>query len=355
MKDILLVTVECLRWDYRDVVDAFEGLDVSRCQTAGHYTRPALAGLLGGSVADALARAPRSPTLPGVLEDAGYQTVGVCHSPQTTADLGFDVFDDYYNGTPAGDGALARGSKLRERLGSHAVVRRVKRRLTSKASTLANVQRDDATVDQAANAAWNPTQPTFCWLHLMGSHRPYGWAAGALPSDIGTKAASAGPSRLAPTLSDREAQRVREHYERAVRRVSDHIADVLTAVADDETVVAILGDHGEELGEDGYWFHGPYRRRVVSTLTDVPLATRNLTKIPESAAALPAALAQGVGVDAPESWHRPDDLPVTVAPWDGKASARIGRNVTLRNGSFDATARDASQSVQEQLEALGYV
>jgi len=136
-------------------------------------------------------------------------------------------------------------------------------------------------------------------------------------------------------------------------------ADLL-AVADDDTVWAIAGDHGEELGEDGFFLHAGYRRRTADALVDVPVFSRGLAMDgPVSLLDLPAHLLGAAGVDAPAAWdaRRQRDSFLTIAPWDGTATVRYqtdGVDLRFESAAVDAADVDVSRDVERQLEALGY-
>jgi hypothetical protein len=163
---------------------------------------------------------------------------------------------------------------------------------------------------------------------------------------------------LRPTLASDEAEAIRSAYQRALERSSRHISEILDAVDEDARVV-VCGDHGEEFGEDGYWFHGGFRRRVVDTLTHVPVRTRNLPLGTDTLglATLPNRLASSVGIH-PFRWLSPGPGQMTVAPWAGKATVRwhmANQSLTVRDGDFEEeNFIRVSHDVSSQLEALGY-
>jgi len=347
-KDILLVTVECVRWDRKDCCPVFEGLDVVEAAAPSSFTRPSLAGLLSGQVSAAVAAETQPPTLATALSRAGYETAAFAHSPQLTPTFGFSRGFHQFHGQTGDSGALARGSSLREQLARVGPVRRVYRRLAPKHATLSALPSDEQVIG-AAREWWQDTDgPRFLWVHLMGSHRPYGWQ-NRLPESLGRRAANA-----TEQLPGDGHKRVVEYYERGLDRVGKLAASL---VGETEAIVAVAGDHGEELGEEGVYFHAPYRRRVVDSLARVPLGVQGLSvNGPVGLAGLPRLLCDTVDVRAPEQWATVDDR-VTVAPWAGKASVRVatGSEVLRFSDAVASTASTAGQAVGEQLEALGYV
>jgi arylsulfatase A-like enzyme len=348
MRDVLLVTLECVRWDRRGCCPVFEGLDVVEAAAPGSFTRPSLAGLLSGQVGAAVAAETRAPTLPRVLSRAGYATAAIAHSPQLTPAFGFDDGFGTFDGQNEDSGVLARGSTLRERVARIGPVRRLYRRFQPKNATLSALPRDETVIKRAHEWWVDADSPRFLWLHLMGSHRPYGWSD-PLPAAVGREAASAGPGDDVDG-----ADVIVEHYERALQRVGQLAQE---AVRDTDAIVAVAGDHGEELGEQGYWFHAPYRRRVVDQLARVPLGVRGLSiDGVVGLVGLPRLLCDAVGVPTPEQWATVEDR-VTVAPWAGKASVRVatGGEVLCFSDGVASVSSTAGKAVDRQLEALGYV
>jgi arylsulfatase A-like enzyme len=359
MSDILLVTVECVRYDRRHLLGAVDDLQTTEAVAMGAYTRPSLAGLLSGQYAAAAETVPREPTLPATLGDARYATAGFCHSPQCAPALGFaDGFETYTHDADSG----TRGAWWRERLAEWQPIRRLYRRLQPKEATLEAIPPDEEIVDDAISWWQSTDAPRFCWVHLMGSHRPYGRDE-ALPTPLGRKAAGATPSALTRALTDAERARVIDHYERSIQNVDEHVARLRAAVNDD-TVIAVAGDHGEELGEDGYWFHGPYRRRTAHTLTRVPLATQNIEHDSDMAGLVDIAptLCESVGVSVPAAWdgaHLDQSRQwLTLAPWAGRCSVAWQtdrRTIRFRNATPESIREAAvDDDTQRQLEALGY-
>lgn len=358
-RDIVLVTVESLRYDYRDACPVFGDLETVEGITAGHYTRPSLAALLSGQYRAALETRVRTPTLLFVLQDAGYTTLGVSYSPQTTPAFGFAGGFDEYDAMENDGGSVSRGSALRERLAENRLVRAVHHRLRPKHATLDRLPRDGEAVVTAQELYDTADGPRFLWLHLMGSHRPYGWGAGSLPKRLDSKAARAAPGRLPPTLLPDERETIECHYRAALHRAGEHVRELREHVSDD-AILVVAGDHGEELGEAGYYFHGGYRRRTVPALSRVPVGGQNIdVRGRIGLAALPSAIVQRVGLSPPREWTDPSDSGwLTLAPWAGSVSLRYttdGGAWTVRDASAgDIERARVDAGTREHLSALGY-
>ena len=132
--------------------------------------------------------------------------------------------------------------------------------------------------------------PTFTWVHLYDLHWPYEPSAEAraalgisptatLPESV--RGEEFGPEVMAapdPELADRGRQLYAAQYLDLDRRVGR----LLEALGPEATVV-VVGDHGESLGEHGYWFrHG---RLPHAPDTWVPLLIRGPDVVPGSSAA----------------------------------------------------------------------
>lgn len=361
MSDVLLVTVESLRYDHREYCPVFDDLQTTEAVTMGHYTRPSLAGLLSGQYRGALNGAVEAPSLPSVFRDAGYETIGVSYSPQTVPALDFDHGFSHFANDGNEERTLGRGSELRERLGEWRTIRALHRRVAPKHATLRGLPTDDDVVEEALDRYGAAEAPVFLWVHLMDSHRPYG-RDDALPKAIGRKAAAAAPGGISATLTDTEDEEIRYYYRRALERASGYVERLIDGVADDAEIV-VAGDHGEELGEDGYYFHGPYRRRVTPTLTRVPLgSTLDLDTSLCGLVDVAPTLADAVGIEPPDEWdgvHASESRRwLTMAPWAGKASVAYttpGETIQFHDGDpSSAEAAVVSAATKSQLSALGY-
>jgi len=364
--DIVLATVECARWDYREHLQPDADLDTHRGVAAGHYTRPSLAAVHGPTWDSVLDTRVRGPTLAETLSDAGYQTHAISYSPQTTDAFGFGRGFDQTRLCEPDSGPLSRGSAARERLSTSRPGRWLHNQLGGgKRAVFDGIPRD-ASVAEHARDALRTDEPAFLWIHFMGSHRPYGWDNDAIPERLGQDLADARPrpewfpKRFGQRDADQLRELVKPYYVSALERISGHLTDLIEYATDD-TVWCIAGDHGEELGEEGYFLHAGYRRRVVDTLVNVPVISRGLNVDgPVSLLDIGAHLTDAVGVDAPAAWNtRPDrESFLTVAPWNGKATVRYQDDgVDLRFEHADMTTGtdvDVSPEGENQLEALGY-
>ncbi len=218
-----------------------------------------------------VAHRPKGPlraqvkTLPEILREQGYNTVSVGFSGRASS----RGFDEYLNFTQTGSWSQGRVPKA-QRLNELAL----------------------PALDSLATA----DKPFFLFLRHMDPHSPY------LPPGPferifyhGDECDAANRSMdpvfafepfkhtlidmLPPGISDREY--VNAQYDGAIAYLDACVRSIFTALEAhgllDETVVAIIGDHGEELDEHGYWYdhHGLY-----DNVLHVPLMLRYPPKLP---------------------------------------------------------------------------
>lgn len=162
-------------------------------------------------------------------------------------------------------------------------------------------------------------EPFFLWTHFLDTHLPYVSGRGrdwykqtpGYLKDLGydPKIPPAAAFKPAPD-SDSEAHAFSALYDAALRYTDDHIGRVINLVKElgleDNTIFAVAGDHGEELGEHGHFGHFFRYNRVA---THVPCVIRGpgvtagtvngLTSIMD----IPATLADLAGIPLPQGWQ----------------------------------------------------
>ncbi|MFM7143155.1 MAG: sulfatase, partial [Alphaproteobacteria bacterium] len=125
-------------------------------------------------------------------------------------------------------------------------------------------------------------EPLFLYVHTIDPHAPYDPPAcyeglfgdPAYDGSIGTRDTFAAYLR-ARTMSPADVARVRDLYDEEVRFQDEMLGTLLDRLAatglDRETMVVVVADHGEELGDHGDWEHG---QRAWEELLHVPLVVR---------------------------------------------------------------------------------
>lgn len=354
MRDVILVTADSVRRDFVDAMPFVNGHDVLTGVAAGHYTRPSLAALQSARLRAAVQSKALGPSLAEVMADADYTTIGLAPTAQADPAFGFDAGFDHYDNYMTGGGdnpARNRRSSLREYLGSFDIVRQVYRRIYPMEANMDDLPEDGAVVEEAIERFNDADPPRFLWVHQMGSHRPYGTGEDAIPGDLDRKAEASGgrhwfgDSEVTPA----ERETILEAYRDALGRVDSRIERMRSELRTEDPVFAFTADHGDELGEEGYYYHQGYRRRVADPIIRVPVVLEGIDPLGDRCSLLDVAptLAGAVGVDAPEAWQGNDlrerrtEETLTVAPWRGTA--------TLAWQDFERklVARDADVSMVE--------
>jgi len=268
---LLLLVVDCLRGDELSVagyprpttpnIDALAraGTRFTRARSQASWTRPSLPSILTGlypsehglldlaedEKAQSAALDESVVTLAERLKGAGYATamVGEQHqlSPRFGLQQGFDLWQPR-----AGDGG--------------------------------NIQRQF--LDWQAGLA--PGKPFFAYLHYLELHWPY-----CPPKEL-RGSFDEGPSRLnicqdwrklrddmrsgnyVVTAADRQLMRARydEEIVAVDRLIGALVAELERRDLYDDTLILVTGDHGEEFGEHGGYFHG---QSLHNELLHVPL------------------------------------------------------------------------------------
>ena len=143
-------------------------------------------------------------------------------------------------------------------------------------------------------------RPFFVWAHYVDPHAPY-----VFHEDFAERLGIRGDD---PSKSDR--------YDTEVAFVDYHVGRLLDRVAGDSrlrdrTIIVFAADHGESLGEHGYWGHG---RNLHEPNLHIPMGFAWPGRIAPRVIEAPAVLIEGSAAYVPVS-HRVDNI-VTVAQED---------------------------------------
>ena len=378
MDDVVFVTADSVRYDYIDEMPFISESNVFPGITAAHYTRPSLAALHSSSYPAAAKTRPVGTTLAEAFSSAGYTCIGLAPTPQMDPAFGFDAGFDQYESFYDGDGnALEqRTSSLREYLGKFDTVRRIYRQFNPMGAVLDEIPDDATLIDEAIERFNNAEPPRFLWIHLMESHRPYGTGDEAVPVSLDRKAETLGGGGLLGRgkLTDDEWAVIDEKYRDALDRCDDEIRRLMQSLDADPTF-AFTSDHGEELGEEGYYYHQGYRRRVPETIVTVPTVIEGIELKAEQCGLvdISTTLVSAQGIEPPPEWHgvdlaeREPDSTLTIAPWHEQAtvlwqnfdSRIVSRDATVSfntgNDEEDVGGAEVSNNLEQRLKNLGYV
>jgi arylsulfatase A-like enzyme len=378
MNDIVLVTADSVRYDYADEMSFISSTDVLQGVTAAHYTRPSLAALHSSNYLAAARTQPIGTTLAEILSAAGYTCIGLAPTPQMDPAFGFDAGFDYYENFYEGDGNAVerRTSRFREFFGQFDTVRRIYRQFNPMGAVLDDIPDDEDLIDEAIKQFNDATSPRFLWIHLMESHRPYGTGDEAVPVSLDRKAETLGGDGLLSRreLNENEKSLIDEKYRDALSRCDAEIRRLVESLDADPTFV-FTSDHGEELGEEGYYYHQGYRRRVPETITRVPTIINGIEIDAERCGLVDIAttLVSAQNIEPPTEWHgidlaeREPESTLTIAPWHKQAtvlwqdfkSQMIFRDTTVDFRMDDIkneiSNSDVSERLEQRLKNLGYM
>jgi choline-sulfatase len=249
-RDVFLITIDTLRADHvhcygypSDQTPALDKLAAEGVRFANAFTpspitnvshTTILTGLLPSAhgVTNFGERLDRThPTLATLLRQAGYQTaafIGSVVLDSKTLAPGLDRGFDFYDNFPAAKKDSSRWGRV-ERRGKDVIVRAEK------------------WLDTHA------TGPRFVWIHLYDPHDPYD-----------------PPAPFAQKYRDQPYDGEIAYADSAV---ADFVAYLKSHRVYDESLVVVVGDHGEGLGEHGEETHGIF---LYDSTTHVPL----IVKIP---------------------------------------------------------------------------
>lgn len=367
-RDIVFITIDCWRHDTVDRMPNLQELLAKYvrsevvCQASS--TRGAFPALFSGQyyprVYDGFATLqPSIKTLPGVLSSAGYKTAGVCGSNPFLSTWR-DYFDFFWNDQmdPPLDGEYDDETlstvwtnvrhainflRLRSRVPAPAVARRGRQWYESTSG------------------------PKFLWMHLMDLHVPFlpGWRKGIQEGVLDVYRSHLKFLRDPAAMSDREHQMLERLYWRSVERLDEQIDQVLEFV-DDDSLVVLVGDHGEEFDHGKYGHARLYDECIRVPLFMSPALVDSVASVdaPVRQLDLPALLLHAVDESVPTSWEgQPDRIagsqPIFSLNHSQQfeavyASGRTDRYKVIKtfdeslNGPTSVEAYDLSQDASER-------
>jgi len=283
---------------------AGSGTEFTHAYTSAPWTLPAHASLFTGQYTAAHGAHgghtyldADHETLPEAFQSAGYETVGVSNNCWITGEFGFDRgFDQFRKGwqyiqSEVDTGAVVRASGVSERLTSL----REQLLAGNPAITLANVAYERYLCDDdgaARTTDWVDTwltrrktngddQPFFLFCNYIEPHIEYDppreYAEQFLSSSAVEEAIQLRHDPRAfdvgdYELTDRECELLRGLYQGELAYVDAQIGrlrESLQAAGEwENTIFVVLGDHGENIGEYGFFGH---QYNLHETVVHVPL------------------------------------------------------------------------------------
>jgi arylsulfatase A-like enzyme len=306
--DVIVVILDSLRADrcscygYEEPMTpnldaiARTGVRYSKVYSPASWTVPAVASLLSGNLPSQIGChtgnetfvSPNGRTLPEQFSAAGFQTVGVSSNPWLSPDFGFGVgFDKFSSAEP--DLPFPTAGNPRDVNFSNSLPGKVSDLLRwswrgNPMSRVANALSYKLSVPYADGGEVNDVifprisgtdEDIFLLVNYMDAHEPYTdtGTLGSLLRDGGSDVTwNLGSLDESPTVTNEEISNL---YDRAVQRVDEYFGALVEFLDQkgrlDESLLIILGDHGQSLGERGYWGHGNF---LYDELLKVPLVIK---------------------------------------------------------------------------------
>lgn len=293
MRNIILITIDCLRADHVSCMNSdspvrthtfdqigHRGVIFTRSFSVSSWTHPAFIALHTSTFPTCSPNffmLPPVPTLAEVLRENGYSTAAFISNPWLTRVHGYDRgFTEFYD-TVFWKGELAS-------LGREGFLPR---------------QHTKGQIINRYAIDWIKTkakEPFFVWLHYMDLHTPVRTVVERAISKVDSSYAE------------------RKIYKRLVRIVDTLVRDFMSGLGQDQledSYLVVAADHGQSLGEDGFYGHG---RRLSDELIRIPLILSGPSLTPRVSAShvslidLAPTLLKLNCVDLPPMWHNGDML-----------------------------------------------
>ena len=253
-------------------------------------------------------------TITETMKDAGYRTVGYVTNINVAPSFRFEQgFEEYYYLSPEFFfGATDSGSKL----AFYSGMRLIRERFFSTSKWVQYYYQDAQTVNGAA-LPWldrNGTGAFFTLIHYMDPHDPYF----EIPYN-GVAVARVDTPNPDPSQRDRMATLYASNVEYLDRFIGNLIEALKASGQYDDTVIALVADHGEEFYEHKGWWHGTTLYDEESRVPFVVKLARNAragtrVKSPAQLLDLSPTLVAAAKVEAPETWQGRDLFSDAPAP-----------------------------------------
>jgi arylsulfatase A-like enzyme len=280
--NVVLITIDSLRADRLGCYGgpgtlapnldrlATDGVRFHQAITGGSWTQAAFPAILTSTYASMFGGclgplSDQRPSGPEALAAQGYSTVAFSTSPLLNRRFGYQRgFDEFHEVEPReADPALRRvrgGQVLLRTTLTHRIARWMGQTLRP-----ARVYASAETVNEEI-FRWleRARPPFFVWVHYMDAHWPYHLEE-TLQSPEGIAQAWKDLSDMyrlnwqGGRLSPRQHARFRDLYEDAVRHIDRNVGVLVQRLEasphGEDTVLAVVADHGEEFLERRHWGH----------------------------------------------------------------------------------------------------
>lgn len=369
----LLVSVDSIRADHQKYLkrtDKFLDFEEKPVFATAPATYTSFQAIVGGQYAS------ENPSLDVVAEQFDDYSIGITTNNFLSHTYGYDNGFDYFN-SPKSSMTSGWKSKVGMMLNPGSRRHKIAVKTWSKMQELKSsvpylsVARDfrdaDSIIDEFDEKRENHSN-WFAWLHFMEPHHPYNPPNSQISR---SKAKSMSRKvRSSSNTTDSEEDSVRSLYRDEVKLV-DRKLERLWDMIPDDTRVVFCSDHGEYLGEGGYWGHGG---DLTPTVLKVPLAYKGLNTVPSgdvvSLIDIPSILlgrsSYGKGkTDRSYAYATSDDSKAVlgtegyvnkngVFDYDGEEISNDELESKYENFSSSSSSR-MDAGVEEDLRSLGYL
>jgi len=306
--DIIFLVLDTLRADYCSCLGespadtpeldaiAASGCTYTNVRSTATWTVPAMASVFTGELPSAVGTyagrehldVPTEQTLASRVAAAGYDTLGVTANPWLTAEFGFDAgFDEMRSvrgempypdaGDPHGQDWPERWrDKLPQAL-RWASEGDVRKRI---ANLLAQRRMDgayaDATVvnQELASTVTTLDGATFLFANYMDAHEPY-VDTGRPGSNVDYPLSVNWNLHSLLDPPENEPTEIRTAYRESIEFLDEQLGVLFETLRDagrfEDAFVVVTSDHGQALGEHGFWGHGSF---LLESIIHVPLLIR---------------------------------------------------------------------------------
>jgi arylsulfatase A-like enzyme len=283
-----------------------DGLYFERAYTTGPWTVPVHSSIFTGKMPSEHGSHRQNKqflvesdeTLAGKLTSAGYDTVGFSANPWITPEFGYNAgFDSLVDLTPslpfpnAGDPHAhnweqSGNLKTAVEYASWCLNGDPFKRFINGVYTkfffdypITPAKRvNDRVMDWLTSR--DTDTPFFAFINYMDAHEPYKMRSSHLGSDSVTHNDLDGinRNRIGIVPSPDNPGVISGIYDASVTYLDAQIGALLTELKQrdelDQTILIVLGDHGQSLGEHGYWGHGTY---LYDELIRIPLIVSGIS------------------------------------------------------------------------------
>lgn len=364
-ESVVLITVDCLRSDHvgcygyeRPTTPNIDALADRATLYENSYanspgTRWALQTIHTGvhtNQIDGLGIPDGVQSLASLFQKQGYSTGGFAKNGFLTRDYGYDSgFDEFVDVADfRSDEHIAKkvGAKVDGLLQNdwlRSVVLEPLHRVFQSTQNSDGGFRPAITDEELCTRAlqWIKTQqnsekPFFAWVHLMDAHTPYARWDDHLASIRGDTDIRHIINPHDEIVEEKmPPQAVIDAYDAGIRSADEQIGRMIAAL-DDDTTIAITGDHGEEFGR-----YNPFHNASLqSSMTQVPLLVRSPDLDTERVSTYPVqhldiapTLADSAGLTPPSEWQG-ESLHMVERENDDSIYLAVSDELGIRKGDW---------------------